>query len=438
MPLVFWVDKSWGFKDLKIRLISSGYWRDIVHQASGNSAAQAIGLLGIPVLARIYSPEDFALQNIFLQVVMFLAGLMTWRYEYFFQLLSGGSQAKRLFIWIVKLGVVFGIILTFVLYLFGHEVSVFLGGNGLDFYLVLAPLAAFFVSVALALQHNVQREGFFKISAASEVAGKLSYIGCGILLAPFGTIGLVVTNALSAFGKICFLWRRLIGLLSAKVSADKSERHPRFLHAKGASAMVLSHVFLTIGTAAPIFFISHQFGVATLGQFTMVMATIFLPSGLLGLAIGQVFYQRAAKYFQESKDIKALWWETVKRLFLFGFPIYSVATLFSGFIYPLVLGAQWEIAGQYAQVFSVAAFFSFLSTPLDRVSLILRINIYLPLIHLFRMLSSIGVMAGAAFYKLDFMVYLLLMTCQMSIVYLVDMVCGWLFLNKESAQMCVE
>jgi teichuronic acid exporter len=363
---------------------------------------------------------------------MFLAGVMTWRYEYFFQLLTQASQAKLLFKWIVKLGISIGIIATIIFYILGDEVSSFLGAKGLNYYLVLAPLAAFFVSIALALQHNVQREGRFKVSAASEVAGKLSYVGFGVLLSSLGSVGIVTTNVFSAFGKICFLWKELIKIVSVNARGANTEAHPRFVHMGGASAMVLSHVFLTVGTAAPIFFISHQYGVVTLGQFTMVMATIFLPSGLLGFAIGQVFYQRAAKYFQEARDIKMLWWETVRKLFLFGFPIYVIAVVFSGYIYPLVLGAQWKTAGQYAQIFSVAAFFSFISTPLDRISLILRINGYLPLMHLFRMLTSIGLMVFATFYELDFMTYLLCMTCQMSIMYALDMGCGWAFLNKAA------
>ncbi|MGE7957526.1 lipopolysaccharide biosynthesis protein [Pseudomonas sp. NPDC089530] len=413
------------------KLTLSRYWRDVVLQASGNSVAQVIGLLGIPILARLYHPQDFALQGIFLQVVMFLTGVMTWRYEYFFQLLSNSYQARLLFVWIIKLGLFTGALLTVIAYLFGKDIATLFGAEGLGGYLLLAPLTAFSISIALGLQHNVQREGRFKDSSASEVVGKVSYVGSGLLFSPLGTIGLVVTSLFSALGKICYLRKRLFELLSVEVCKKSDQEHPRTLHSKGANAMVLSHVFSTVSGAAPIFFISYQYGVQTLGQFTMVMGTIFLPSGLLGLAIGQVFYQRAAQNFQEGKDIRFLWWETVSRLLLFGFPIYAVAVAFSGYIYPLVLGEQWESAGQYARVFSVAAFFSFISTPLDRVSLILRINIYLPLIHLLRMITAGVVMGLAVFHEYSFFEYLIGLTCQMSILYFLDMACGKFFLNKK-------
>lgn len=410
----------------------SGYWRDIVLQASGNSVAQVIGLLGIPVLSRIYSPEDFALQSIFLQVVMFLAGVMTWRYEYFFQLLARRSQAKLLFVWIVKLGMATGVLFTLALYWFGPAIAQLSGAKGLSSYLYLAPLSAFFISVALGLQHSVQKEGMFKVSAASEVVGKLSYVGSGVLLSPLGAIGLVVTSLFSAFGKIFYMRKRLVELFSVEAETQPPEGHPRALHAKGANAMVMSHIFLTISSAAPIFFISYQYGVQTLGQFTMVMATIFLPSGLLGLAIGQVFYQRAAQYFQEGQDIKHLWWGTVRKLVIFGFPIYFLSVLLSGYIYPLVLGSQWESAGKYAQIFSVAAFFAFISTPLDRVSLILRVNTYLPSMHLLRMIATGVVMWVAVYFGLSFVEYLVALTFQMSLLYFVDMVFGKLMINRKA------
>lgn len=417
---------------MKAKRSLSDYWRDIVHQASGNSAAQAIGLLGIPVLSRIYSPEDFAVQNIFLQISMFFAGIMTWRYEFFFQLLAGARQSQLLFLWIVKLGVISGVALTLILYFFGRDLSLFFGAPALSPYLVFAPITAFLISLGLALQHNVQRSGRFKISAASEVAGKFSYVLVGVLLAPLGAVGLIFTNLFSALGKIFFLWRELFSLLVGYSHREDIEAHPKVAHFRGASSMVSSHVFLTVGSTLPILFISYRYGIETLGQFSMVMSTIFLPSGLIGLAIGQVFYQRAAQYFRDSNDIKSLWISTVLRLVAFGVPIYMVAVICSDFIYPLVLGKQWEVAGHYAQVFSVAAFFAFISTPLDRITLILRINTYLPIMHFFRMLAAVAVVAVAQIYKLEFSSYLILLTFQMSLLYSLDMVFGYFFLDRDA------
>ncbi len=69
------------------------YWRDILLQASGNGIAQIVGVIGMPVLSRLYSPVDFGIQNLFLQVAILVAGLMTLRYEQFVQLPKDEADA---------------------------------------------------------------------------------------------------------------------------------------------------------------------------------------------------------------------------------------------------------------------------------------------------------------------------------------------------------
>lgn len=400
-------------------------------QASGNSIAQVIGVIGIPLLSRLYTPADFAMQNIFLQLVMFLAGVMTWRYEYFFQMLKSQDQARLLLKSIVKIGVLTGIVYTLILYfafpLLGEEFLPELSHS----YILLAPLTGFFVSLALALQHNRQRCGDFRVSAASEVFGKFSYVAGGGVLSLTGGAGLVLTTLFSAVAKVAYVACYSKDLLLHRVSKAGVQEHPLRTHRRGANAMVGSHVLLTVSSAAPIFFISYRYGAEVLGQFTMVMTTIFLPSGLLGLAIGQVFYQRAAASSHEPRVVLGLWMSTLKRLAVVGFPIYLIASILSAYIYPLVLGGQWEDAGRYAQLFSVAAFFSFISTPLDRVSLVLKISFYLPALHSLRLLLSLLTLYLALYFDMTFMSFLLLYTIQMSAIYLFDLLMGRYFLARS-------
>ncbi len=399
-------------------------------QASGNSIAQVIGVVGIPLLSRLYTPEDFATQNIFLQLVMFLAGVMTWRYEYFFQMLKSQDQARLLLQSIMKVGVLTGIAYTFILYVSLQAWSGVFVSRASQSYMLLAPLTALFVSLALALQNNMQRRGDFRVSAVSEIFGKFAYVTAGGGLSLIGGAGLVVTTLFSAVAKVVYIAWYSKDLLLIRADKGSAHEHPSNVHRRGANAMVASHLLLTVSSAAPIFFISYHYGAEVLGQFTMVMTTIFLPSGLLGLAIGQVFYQRAAASSNDPGVVLGLWLSTLKRLALVGFPIYLIASLLSTFIYPLVLGGQWEDAGRYAQLFSVAAFFAFISTPLDRVSLVLNVSYYLPSLHTLRLLLSILTFCLALYFDMTFMGFLLVHTIQMSVVYLIDLLMGRYFLGK--------
>jgi len=409
---------------MKVFAYVSSYWRDIFLQASGNTVAQVIGVLGIPLLSRLYAPQEFAVQNIFLQLVMFFAGIMTWRYEYFFQMLKDDQQARWLFSGVVKLGFVSGVVLTVALYAFSADIAqLLLIDQGAEVLLV-APISAFLVSLALAFQHNAQRSGAYKISALSEVFGKSAYIASGAVLAAVTASGLIFTTLFSALGKIGALLPYSKDLIfGARVHAQGTVS-PLKKHASGANALVMSHILVTVSSAAPIFYISAVYGTEVLGQFSMVMATIFLPSGLIGAAIGQVFYQRAASHAEEPLVLRGLWNMTLRKLALFGIPIYLCAGILSPWLYPFVLGDQWVDAGQYAQVLMVAALSAFVSTPLDRVSLVLRYNWYMPALHVFRLTATGVLLTVATHFALDFKEFLLFYVVQVSVVYLLDLLCA--------------
>src|SRR5688500_11481689 len=84
----------------------SSYWRDVAWQLSGTSLAQLVGIAGLPVLTRLYTPEDFAVQSLFLQVVTYATALVTWRYEYFVQLPKSHDDVRALNRLVLFLGVI--------------------------------------------------------------------------------------------------------------------------------------------------------------------------------------------------------------------------------------------------------------------------------------------------------------------------------------------
>ena len=415
------------------KYLNSTYWRDIYYQASGNSIAQLIGIIGIPILARLYSPESFAIQSVFLQALMLVTGFVTWRYEYFFQLVKSDQEASLLMRWVFKLGLSMTIVITALIGIIDYfEFNVGLKNEWLD-YLYYVPMSAFLVSLSLSVQHNVQRLGDFNSSGQSEIVGKLFYVVTGIVLSSFSTvIGLILTTCFSAIGKGISLRSYVFSLFKYKYSNEKI-KHPKFTFSSRANALVCSNILVSISTALPVFFIGSQFGENTLGQYALVMSTLFLPSSLLGAAIGNVFYQRAALQWKE-RDIKSLielWKETLIKLAILGIPVYSVFYLVSGFFYPLIFGAQWGLAGTFGELLALYAFFSFLAAPVDRISLILNISSYLPIMHSTRLLLILVLILVSRYFEISPNNFILLLSSLMSFIYLSDIFFGFYFLKNK-------
>jgi O-antigen/teichoic acid export membrane protein len=416
----------------------SQYWRDVAWQASGNASAQLVGIVGIPVLSRLYTPAEFAMQSLFVQVVTYATALMTWRYEFFLQLPKNDEDAKSLNDLVLALGLINTILLTGLVWVFRIDLAAILGNSGLEVWIVIAPLTAFLVSLALCNQHRVQRARDFKTTGISQLVGQTSYVATAVTgaLANLGATGLIVATAFSATGKIIWLKLRF----RADADSRPKTQHPfrsalrlgkRYF--KMANATVVSHLLSTTAVTIPLVGIGRLYGTYELGQYALVLATIYLPSGLLGAAIGQVYYQRAAQAWANSESLVPLWKKTVAKLLLIGVPAYMIISILSPIAYPFVFGGQWEQSGEFARYLSIAALCSFISSPLDRTRLIVGAWRYSLVWSTFRVVSASLVIWIGLQLSLPILSFIYLLTIQMCLVYMIDLLMGYWFCRGSAA-----
>jgi teichuronic acid exporter len=415
--------------------LKSSFWADVRWQAIGNAVAQLIGVLGMPILTRLYLPEHFAAQSVFLQVAMFFCGVMTWRYEYFVQLPKDHAVAQALIRLTLTLALVGTVLLTPFVWLVTHEFESIASNKLLSNWLWLTPATAALISISLAYQHRVQRFGLFKLSGLGEVAAKLGFVGSGAAAAllGMGALGLLLTTAAGTAAKFCFHTFFSNGLIKQTHAQPlqgawlASIRSAAQSYWKLAASMLVSHLMGTITGLAPILYVGYAYGNAVLGQYSLVTMTIFLPASLIGNAIGQVFYQRAAQQWGQGQCFAPLWTQTFTRLALIGAPIHALVALASPWLYPAVFGANWADAGQYAVLISIAAFCAFVCTPMERSCLIVGRWRYQALWHAARAVTTLVVVAAAHLLHLDFKGFLLALVCQMSTLYLADIFMEWRF-----------
>lgn len=411
------------------------YWKNVFLQFSGNSVAQVIGILGMPILTRIYSPEDFATQAVFMQIVMLLTGFVTLRFEYFIPLLKNKEEYYFLAKYIVVLGFKLSIIYTFLIIILDVLQVLDIFGRASWYFLYLAPLTAYLISLALVFQHEAQRNEKYSESAKSEVVSKSSYVLVAASSYIFlNGLGIVFSNFYSALAKISYFKRYLKEILFnfKKIHGNKCLID---IYRARSNGMILSNVLLIIAGIIPIIFIDKEFGSTALGNFSLAMATIFLPSTLIGSAIGNVFYQKSAILFNEKKydEINKLWGETLFSLLKIASIVYIVAFLLSPYIYIYIFGSKWVYAGDLAQYFVFAAFFSFLAGPLDRLSLIFSIEYYIPLIHMLRLFLISIVTLSAFVFDLDLKEYVLSVSLCLAFNYALDIIlCRYLIFSKVS------
>lgn len=412
------------------------YWRDIRWQASGNALAQLVGILGMPLLTRLYMPADFATQSLFAQGAMFLAGLVTMRLEYFIQLPDSHADALRMLSFIGLIGLLLAAAFSLGLWCLREPIAQLASSTSLAPWLVLVPWAALAISLSVALQHFAQRNQDYRSSGLAELSGKVGYVGVAALLAPAGHgIGLILSIAAGAASKGLHLWlgsvrrqlhEQLAGSLRTDLAAGARMAH-RYSRLSGS--LVGSHMLATVTGAAPLLYLSHAYGSDPLGQFALVMSTIFLPASLLGAAVGQVYYQRAAADWAAGRTIHGLWKSTLDKLCRYGLPTYLGIALISPWAYPWIFGGQWQASGELARYLAISGFFSLISSPMDRTCLIVGAWRYPLLWHTGRMVTTLLVIVWAHVTAQPLTNFVQALVAQMASLYIVD-----LFANRHFAR----
>jgi O-antigen/teichoic acid export membrane protein len=417
-----------------MKRLPSDYWRDIGWQASGNTLAQVIGIAGMPFLTRIFSPSDFAIQSLFLQLVTLGTAIVTWRYEYFIQLPKEETDARALERLVHLVGFAAILVLTPLIWFFRSELSSAIGEPALAPFLWLVPMTSALVSWGVLAQNVAQRHKDFPKSGLSELVGKIAYLATGLIggLLQFGAAALILTTSCAAIAKIALLnLTRRVFLANRPSPNGLRLKRMQKEYRRLATSTVFSHILSTAAVTLPQIAIAKLYNSDVLGNYALVIATIYLPSGLLGTAIGQVYYQRASALWAEGKDFNLLWKETVKKLITIGIPAFAGISAISIFAYPWVFGAQWQLAGTLASIMAFAAFGSFVSSPMDRSCLVVGAWRYSVLWSLFRLISTGIVLTLSSKLDFDIVEFTIALVIQMITVYAVDLSMSYRFSQRR-------
>lgn len=417
-------------RNLSIRFKASAYWKDIAWLASGTVVAQAVMLATMPVFSRIFTPADFAVQNLFGQIVGLVVVAATLRYEYFIQLPKQDEDARLLVQLVAVLGGFTTTILTPVLWLFRGVIARWAGDVALAPWLPFIPVTAAAMAVAVAVQGYTQRQRLFRRSGEAELAGKVGYAGtilAGWCFLP-GAGGLVMGWLGASLGKIAWLLRgTLRGSCGGFVDLLRLGR----TYSRMGGSLVLSHAFLSCTGVIPSVFIAHAYGSETLGQYALASLAIFLPSALLGSAIGSVYFQRASERWAQGLSFEDIWRSTAKRLLLIGLPLYAAAILIMPSVFPLVFGKVWRPAGYYGAILAVSGFFAFVTTPMDRTCWVVGAWRYILLWHVARTVTTGMVVGMALYFQWDMDIFMIIFVVQQIVLFLIDFWAEWRFAHFQ-------
>lgn len=361
-------------------------FRHMLVLAAGSGAAKAVGTLSIPIVTRLYTPEQYGLFTLFLSATAMLTPLASLRYSAALPLARREGTAAALLMACLGLLVLSLAVMAGLFGLWSDQLFALASVPSLAPIWPLLVAAVGTAGLYEILTNWAVRQHGFRSMAKAEVAQSLlgGALKIGLALASMQRIGLLAGHLAAQFfsslmlgkvawqevgGRIRRLKRRAVWLVLARYADFPKFRLP-------------SQLLLIFSQQAPVFFIGALYGSASAGQLGLALVALAVPLTLIGQTTGQAFYGEIARLGRHKPlEIQRITRGVTKRMLLLGLAPTLVLMLAGPWMFPLFFGARWHDAGLFASILSIYLLAQFVANPLghvlsvfDRQALFLRFN----------------------------------------------------------------
>lgn len=357
-------------------LRNSPFITNVVKLAGGSAIGQALVMLSMPLVTRLYSPADMGVFGVFMSFISFASVGVALRYDLAIVAARDKFEADVLLISSIALAIPCVAIASIVL--FGMIRFDILG------YVVLPGWSALAMFVALLATGvfsslrfwYVGRKKFGDISLAlvSQGAGRATIpVVLGWLSSSWtGLLGGEILGRMLGVARLARgAWpeaRATFAALDTRHGAQVLRRYWKY-----PAVFLPSSMIDALATSLPLPIISSLFGVSAAGQYFLVSRLASVPAALIGAGVADVFH---AKISEAARTDKSLVHRTMKsamqKLAVISLGIYLPTALVSPFLFSLVFGESWQQAGTLMAIQSLAGITGLVVSPLSRALAISR------------------------------------------------------------------
>lgn len=352
------------------KLKKSEYLKNSFTLIFGTALVQIIPFLLQPILRRLYTDEDFGNFAIYYSIVSVLSVVANLKYSNSIVIPKQQKDAIALLTGSLILNLLFSILLFIVMlwggtYIFDYfNISGFLKAN----FWVL-PLGVFLISSNLTFNFWLTRMKKFRGIVLNKGARRLSE----------GTAQLAFTGGLKKSGLIIgSLVGDFINLIIFIFQFKKSEGTFKGIKRDTVKSALKDQIefpkysflpsFLNIlSTHIPVLIVSALYAKSLVGQFDGSRQMLALPLALVSASVSQVLYQKLVELINQGKPILQIVLSNFLALFGLAFVGTVVVYFFGVEIYTLVLGSDYQLAGEMSQLLIFSYAIRFIVSPLSMV-----------------------------------------------------------------------
>lgn len=337
----------------------------------GTAMAQALPILTIPILTRLYSPMEIGALALFSALVAILAPIAAGRLEQAIVIARTDEDAADLFALGMVVVTTFSLLMLFALLAFRQELASALGAGELEHWLLMLPVATFLTGAYNLLHYTAIRYNRYKQAAQSLVLRSTfvasGQVGLGLL--KLDIAGLIVPQALANGAS---------GSKLAGPSLRSSLRLQRFAPKRLRLCLSQHRNFPLYGTWGALasttsaqatgIAVSAYFSVVTLGLFSVAQRALSTPVTLLSSGLTQLVLKSSASEVERTGYATHTFRYTVLRLIAVSMPSAAILYACAPILVELILGAAWKDAADFIRVMVPALAMRMVASPLSAIN----------------------------------------------------------------------
>ncbi len=345
--------------------------KNLLTLLTGTTISQALGLLFLPILTRIYEPEAFGRFGMYYAAICVLGILATWRMEMALMLPKEQREARQIWkttLWLLGLSTLgFACLLMPSIYFWPG-----LAGEQLKIWSALV-IGLFLIGFAELLMLWLSRAQMFKIIAAKNVLERISvtvlaflfaylgYTSWGLIWAQLATLALIVGFMLWATYPTSPM-QEVVRLNKVRELVGTYRDFPLM---QGWSTL-----FVIGATQLPNLLFGSRFDMEATGNVNLAYRIFEAPVNLFAVSFSSAFYQHISHL--PSSEISRLFKKSASKLCLWLLPGFVLIGAIGPFAFPRVFGDGWKHAGDFAIPLAAATFFKILYLSHSSVFLVVR------------------------------------------------------------------
>lgn len=393
--------------DIRMQLmLRSEFVRHVATLMSGKAASQIISVLAVPIVARLFNPDDFGVMAIYLSIVIILSGVGPLRY--FRAGLIEKDDRNAHYLYLISF---ISLIITCILVI--GLISIFLRFDvpipyydTLGSWIWLVPAGMLIVGSSQILSTANIRLRQFKSVAAADITNASVTALVRILIGQAGSSvwGLMTGYFAGMLSQAIILLKKLgfPAQIDGYVPPDKKDLRRLAVKYRDFPLYNMPTSLMTnLSQNLPVLMLGLIYAPEVVGFYAMADRLVRRPLGVMNKPLQDVFMVKGAQIVNENQSLLRPFMKVTFGLFLLGVMPFTLLMIYGEQLLGFILGGKWSSAGIYVEILAPWYFSTWVIICIRPVMTLHRIQGRWLVIQIITLIIRASIFAYALVYGMD-------------------------------------